>query len=41
MNNKGLTSPLGPGIGTVMASDVKNHKHTGSAKVGLFFIPLS
>lgn len=33
VNNKGLTSPLGPGIGTVRASDVKNHKHTGSAKI--------
>lgn len=35
VNNKGYTSPVSLGISTVVAADVKNHRHTGMAKVWL------
>ncbi|CAI9723077.1 Hypothetical predicted protein [Octopus vulgaris] len=35
VNNKGYTSPVSLGISTVVAADVKNHRHTGMAKVAV------
>ncbi|GAB1602354.1 nuclear pore membrane glycoprotein 210-like isoform X1, partial [Argonauta hians] len=35
VNNKGYTSPVSLGISRIVAADVKNHRHTGTAKVAV------